>query len=237
MRLIAAELLKIWTAPRTILGILLAEVGIVLIAVIATLHNGSLRTGLASDIVDIAQASLLFATLMGVLVATTEYRHGTITLAFLATPVREKVVAAKMVAAVVAACALVLAAVVLSVGIAQVWVGGQPNYHFGGHEWSLVGRLFLAAVIVAEIGLFIGLCLKRQLGAVILILGWLFFVEHALFTLFPGARDYLFLASLAGIHGGFSDAPSFGHSLAVLGGYALVTGTGAVVLTRRRDIT
>ena len=39
MRLVTAELLKVWTAPRVLLGILLSELAIVLIGTIATIHS------------------------------------------------------------------------------------------------------------------------------------------------------------------------------------------------------
>ena len=242
MRLLAAELLKIWTAPRTLLGILLAEVAIVLVGVISTVHSAVsdlvLPARLARDVVGVAGTSLLFATLIGVLIATTEYRHGTITLTFLAAPVREKVIAAKTAAAVIASALLVLPAVVVSVGIAQIWVGGRADYHFGSYEYELVGRLFLGAAIVAMLGVFIGASLTRQLGAIILVLGWLFFFENALSGLFPGTTDYLAGPSIGGILGdGGSDSPSFGHSLVVISAYLGGLGAVAVALTRRRDIT
>ncbi len=242
MRLLAAELLKIWTAPRTLLGILLAEIAIVLIGVITTVHSAvsdtSLPPRLAQDVVSIGNTSLLFATLIGVLIATTEYRHGTITLAFLATPVRERVLAAKTGAAVIASALLVLPALLFTVGIAQIWVGGRDDYHFGSHEWGLIGRLFIGAAIVAMIGLFIGASLKRQLGAVILVLGWLVFVEHAVEGLFPGTRDYLAGRSIGGVLGGGGQGtPSFAHAVAVLAVYLVGLGALAVALTRRRDIT
>lgn len=242
MRLLAAEVLKIWTAPRTLLGILLAETAIVLLGVITLLHSAVrgpvLPDRLARDVVSNADTSLLFAVLIGVLIATTEYRHGTITLTFLTAPVREKVIAAKAGAAVIASALLVLPALLLSAGIAQIWVGGRDDYHFGNHEWELIGRLFLCAAIAAIIGLFIGLSLKRQLGAVILVLGWLFFGELPLLGFFPGTRDYLVLPSIGGILGdGGGDVPSFGRSLAVLASYAVGLGAVAVVLTRRRDVT
>ena len=242
MRLLAAELLKIWTAPRTLLGILLAEIAIVLLGVITTLHSAVndlvLPVHLASDIVGIADFSLLFATLVGVLIATTEYRHGTITLTFLTAPVRAKVVAVKTAAAVIASALLVFPAVLLSVGIAQIWVGGREDYYFEAHQWELIGRLFLCAAIVAVIGVFIGLSLKRQLGAIILVLAWLFFIEQALGGLFPGTTDYLAFPSIGGVLGvEGEDIPSFAHSLAVLGSYAAGLGVVAVVLTQRRDIT
>jgi ABC-2 type transport system permease protein len=241
MRLLTAELLKILTAPRTLLGIVLAEIAIVLIGVISTLHSAVndpvLPNRLAQDVVNIANISLLFTTLLGILIATTEYRHGTITLTFLVTPVRERVIAAKTGAAVIASALLVLPALLLSVGIAQVWVGGRDDYHFGSHEFELIGRMFLGAVVVAMIGLFIGASLKRQLAAVIVVLGWLVFIEHAVVALFPGTTDYVPGRAIGGILGVGEDTPSFAQALAVLAVYLVGLAAVAVVLTRRRDIT
>jgi ABC-2 type transport system permease protein len=242
MRLLAAELLKIWTAPRTLLGIVLSESAIVLIGVISTLHSAEsdsvLPRTLAQDVVSIGSTSLLFATLIGVLIATTEYRHGTITLAFLAAPVRERLLAAKTGAAVIASALLVLPAVLLPVGIAQIWVGGRDDYHFGSYEFELIGREFVGAAIVAMLGLVIGASSKRQLAAVIIVLGWLVFVEHAVAALFPGTTDYLPGRSIGGILGnGGEDTPSFARALVVITVYLVGLGAVAVGLTRRRDIT
>ena len=220
MRLVAAELLKVWTAPRVLLGILLSELAIVLIGTIATLHSAVndpvLPQHLSRDIATMEGIALLFTTLVGVLIATTEYRHGTITLTFLATPVREKVLAAKSGAAVIASVLLTLPAALLPILIAEIWVGGRADYYFGGHEWQLVARLFLGAALVAMIGFFIGASLKRQLGAVILVLAWIIFLEPALGGLFPGTKDYLIGPNLGGVLGDSgTDVPSFGHSFAV----------------------
>lgn len=244
MRLLAAELLKIWTAPRTLLGIILAQTAIVLLGVITTVRSAvndepTLPDQLSTDVVSIAGTSLLFAALIGVLIATTEYRHGTITLTFLAAPVREKVLAAKAGAAVIASAVLAVAALVFSVGIAQVWVGGRDDYHFGSGEFELIGRVFLTDAIVAMLGFFIGASLKRQLGAIILALGWLFFLEPALAALVPETMDYLAGPSIGGLLGdeGGADVPSFGRSLAVLTAYLVGLVAVAVALTRRRDIS
>ena len=242
MRLVTAELLKVWTAPRTLLGILLSEMAIVLIGTIATLHSAVndpvLPPHLNRDIATLGGVALLFTTLVGILIATTEYRHGTITLTFLAAPVREKVLAAKAGAAVIASVLLTLPAALLPIVIAQIWVGGRADYHFGGHEWQLAARLFLGAALVAMIGFFIGASMKRQLGAVILVLAWIVFLEPAIGGLFPGTNDYLIGPAIGGVLGGSgNDVPSFGQSSAVVVAYLAVLGTLAVVLTRRRDIT
>jgi hypothetical protein len=239
--LIRAELLKIVTTYRTILGILLAEIALVTLATIAHVHDAARQSVLpprfAPDLVGIAATSLLFTTLLGVLIATTEYRHGTVTLTFLATPVRERVLAAKSVAAIVCGALLVVPAVLIPVVIATIWVGDRPDYHFGGEEWGLVGRLFLTAALVSILGLFIGSALTRQLGAIILVLAWVLFVEPAITALFPGTNDYLVGPSLGGVLGGDTNALSFGRAFPVLAAYLVVLGALAVFLTRRRDIT
>jgi ABC-2 type transport system permease protein len=243
MRLLAAELLKLWTAPRTLFGILLAEVAIVLLGVIGALHEAvndvRLPDTLGRDLVGFpGTVAMLFAVLLGILIATTEYRHGTITLTFLAAPVRERVLAAKTGAALVVSALFLLVALLLSLGIAQIWVGGRADYHFGSYEYRLIGRVFLDAAIVAVMGVFIGASLKRQLAGVILVLGWLFFIEQALAGLFPGTTDYLAGPSIFGIIGdGGGDLPSFRHGLAVIAVYAVGLGVVALALTRRRDIT
>jgi hypothetical protein len=120
MRLFASELLKIRTAPRTVLSLLLAELVIVGIGT-ASVIDGSDESGipegfdavrprLERDLIDVTSASLLFAVLLGVLVITWEYRHGTISQTFLSTPVRDRVIAVKALVAGLAGAALVVPA-------------------------------------------------------------------------------------------------------------------------------
>src|SRR5262245_4356098 len=241
MRLVGAELMKVVTAYRVFLGIVLAELGIVLLGTIVTVRDASndpfLSPRFERDLIGIGATSLFFVTLLGVLIATTEYRHGTITLTFLATPVREKVLAAKTGTALLGSALLVAPALLISIGIGILWLGDRPDFDFGGDEWQLVGRLFLGAMMVSVFGLFIGSALKRQLGAIILVLGWLFFAEPAIGGLFPGTEDYLVGKSISGVLGDDDTAPSFGHALPVLTAYLVALGVLAAVLTRRRDIT
>jgi ABC-2 type transport system permease protein len=242
MRLFASELLKVWTAPRTVFGILLAELVIVALATVAHVHSARnsnpLPVHFVRDLVSIVGASVLFAVLLGVLIATTEYRHGTITQTFLAFPVREQVIGAKAVAAALVGVLLAAPAVVLSFGIALVWVGGHQGFDLGSHELGLIGRLFLGAAVGAVLGLFIGAALARQLGAVILVLGWLVFIEPIIGGLFPKTRDYLpGRGVIGGILGNGEGNHSLGKALAVGLAYLVGLGSISLVVTRRRDIT
>jgi hypothetical protein len=243
MRLFGSELLKIWTAPRTIFGILLAELVIVGLGTVGHVHSARhsdpLPPFFIQDLISIPAAAVFFAVLLGVLITTTEYRHGTITQTFLAFPVREQVLGAKALAAALVGALLVLPAIALALGIAFVWVGGHQGFDLGSHEVGLIGRLFVAAAVGGVLGLWIGAALARQLGAIIVVLGWLVFVEPIIGGLFPSTRHYLPAhGAILGLLGtGGDEAPSFGKALAVAVVYLAGLGALALAVTRRRDIT
>jgi ABC-type transport system involved in multi-copper enzyme maturation permease subunit len=180
---------------------------------------------------------MLFALILGILVVTWEYRHGTITQTFLATPVRERVISAKAVVAALAGAALTIPALLLMLTIAAIWIGGREGFHVGGEELGLIARLVLAAAIVGVLGLEIGAATGRQLGAIVVVFAWLVFGEHFLYF-WSSTRDYLPARGvLAGILGTSHDAPPLGSSLLVAAAYVVGLGALALAVTRRRDIS
>jgi hypothetical protein len=245
MRLISSEVLKIWTAPRTVLGMLLAELVIIGIGTASTIDSDTSSNAppgfsvppppLERDLIDVIVASLLFALILGVLVITWEYRHGTITQTFLVTPVRERVLAAKLLVGGLAGAALVVPALLLMLVISEIWVGDRLD--FGGHDWQLIGRVFLAAAIVGALGVEIGACTARQLGAIIVAFAWAAFAEPAL-TIWEGLTPYLPLHAIDAVLGTHGDSSiSFGRGLLTIAAYLVALGVLAGWLTRRRDIT
>jgi len=245
MRLLAAEVLKIRTAPRTLLGLLLAELAIVAIGTASTIDsalNSTAPPGFEStalrnldrDLIGVVGSSLLFALILGVLVITWEYRHGTITQTFLGTPVRDRVIGAKVLVSALAGAALVVPALILMLVIAEIWVGDR--LHFGGHELELIGRTFLAAAIVAVLGLEIGASTARQLGAILVAFAWAAFAEPAL-SIWHVLRPYLPVHAIDSVLGSSDSADSFGRGLGTAVVYMAALGLLAVFLTRRRDIT
>jgi hypothetical protein len=245
MRLLGSELLKIKTAPRTLLGLLLAELAIVAIGTASTIDsavNSGAPPGfeapearnLERDLIGVVGSSLLFALILGVLVITWEYRHGTITQTFLVTPVRDRVLAAKALAAGLVGAALVVPALLLMLVIAEIWV--SDRLQFGGHELGLIGRTFLAAAIVAVLGLEIGASTARQLGAILVAFAWAAFAEPAL-SIWHSLHPYLPIRAIDGVLGSSDESMSFGRGLTTAIVYVAALGLLALVLTRRRDIT
>jgi ABC-2 type transport system permease protein len=224
---------------------LLGELALVVIGTASTIDSdtGSTSPGLIDvpptplerDLISAVAVSLLFALILGVLVATWEYRHGTISQTFLVTPVRERVVAMKILVGGLAGAALVVPALLLMLVIAEIWVGDRLD--FGDHEVGLIGRVFLAAAIVGALGVAIGSCTARQLGAIILTFAWAVFAETAL-SRWGSLQPYLPLHAVDGVLGtSGEDAVSFGRGLVTAAVYVAGLGALAVVLTRRRDIT
>jgi ABC-2 type transport system permease protein len=242
MRLLASELLKIRTAPRTVLGLLLAELAIVALGTAATLDDSGdegfnvVARDLERELIEVVGSSLLFALIIGVLIITWEYRHGTISQTFLVTPVRDRVVAVKALVAAIAGAAFVVPGLVLMLVIAELWAPDRLD--FAGHDVELVGRIALATAIVAVLAMEIGAITGRQLGAIVVAFAWVIFAEPAL-SLWASVEDYLPVRMIFdGVIGtAEGDQISFGHGLATLGIYVVVLGVAAVAVTRRRDIT
>jgi len=241
VRLIAAELLKAWTTPRTLFGILLAELAIIGIGSAGTVDSAAssdrLPPALEHDLISNVGLAVFFAVLLGVLVITTEYRHGTISQTLLATPGRALVLGTKTVVAALVGAAFVVPGVLVALAIAEVWVGDR-GFHIGGNELEQIARLLLGASVGALLGLSIGAALGRQLGAIIVVLGWFLPVEHAIAALLPGTEDYLpGMAAIGGILGNGETGIPLGRALLVAAAWVIGLGAIAITVTRRRDIT
>jgi ABC-2 type transport system permease protein len=238
VRLLQAELLKIRTAPRTTLGLVLglfALVGVGALATAGEASGTSLDAAVTWDVIGVASIASVFTLIFGILVVTWEYRHGTITQTFLSTPARDRVIAVKALVAGLVGAALVVPALLLMLVIAELWVGNRLD--FTGEDVERAGRVFLASAIVAVLGMEIGAITGRQLGAIVLAFAWAIFAEPAL-AFWASLEDYLPLhAIFGGILGDPETGISFGRGLLTIAVYVAALGVAAIAVTRRRDIT
>ena len=180
MRLVATELLKIWTAPRTPLILvfsMLALAGLGAAGISNEASTGFLESPEA-DIVDVSGIGTFLALVLGILIVTWEYRHGTIVQTFLAEPRRERVMAAKLVVGVIVGMALVALALIVAVAVAEIWLGSE--FELDSENWRHVGRMLVASALWAVIGLGLGAVLQTQVGALMTALIWFLVVENIL---------------------------------------------------------
>jgi ABC-type transport system involved in multi-copper enzyme maturation permease subunit len=179
-RLVKAELLKLWTTrtARVLLALTAAGTAalVTLILLLAgrpgqpTLGDDALRQLVLAP----AGPLTLAALILGVLGMAGEFRHGTATSAFLVTPGRGRVVAAKLAAAAVAGLNMAMAAMVVTLAIALPWLRAK------GVEVTVAdaGLGSRAAALAAGVGLFavlgvgLGALFRNQFAAVIVGLLW-----------------------------------------------------------------
>jgi len=196
--------------------------------------------------------SLLFAAVLGVMVASGEHRHSSASQTYLATPDRRRVLAAKAVAAALAGSLFGLFSGLVSMAVGLAFTSGD-GYRVVLGTGTLVAHIAgaaLGAALFAAIGVGLGSLLRSQVAGIITVFMWGLVVESVIGGLFTSVRPYLpytAATTLAGIKlGGAAFGPAHGLSggspLPFVAATALVAGAAvllcavAAVTTVQRDI-
>jgi ABC-2 type transport system permease protein len=245
-RLIRAELAKLRTT-RTTPVLLAAMAAYAIITVIFNvtvagtqgnppLDADSLRYLVASPSRVMSGAALL----VGILAMAGEFRHQTITQAFLVTPDRGRVVAAKLAAGALVGLVVGVAStvVVLAVGLPWLAAKGVP-IQLSSAAGQTVAGVLAAAALSGLLGVAVAALVRNQVAAVVGALLWFLVIEGVLLVVLrvPTLPKWL--------PGGAAAALTYpgGQHLSIWAGGLLLAGYGLVLaaigsrLTLRRDIT
>ncbi|HEX9342409.1 MAG TPA: hypothetical protein VF995_02175 [Actinomycetota bacterium] len=236
-RAVRTELLKLRTI-RLPLGLLGTAAG--LTALITTL--GAARAGGSGhmappplytaagqqDLFIRTTFGMLLAAVFGVTVASGEFRHGTATATYLATPNRTRVLIAKAVVAAGAGLLFGLVATALTTGITLAFVAAK-GYHValaGGTIARFAAGAILGSGLLAAAGAGVGSLLRGQLSAIITVFVWGLVLEPLVGGLFDAVQPYLPVTTattMAGsaLGGGVSPLP-FAVAAALVAGVAVL---------------
>jgi ABC-type transport system involved in multi-copper enzyme maturation permease subunit len=245
--LVRAELLKVRTV-RSWWAYLIAIVLLVGIAVAGdTGSNPQARGELDFQVglVESAGFAALLALILGIVLVTNEFRHGTITPTLLAAPVRELVLASKTLAATLLGAFFGVLALLVVAAVALTWlsIDGAEIHVLDGEVGGRSAQIVLTCVLWALLGVAIGTLVQSQVAALVGTLIWAFLGETLLWGLFTlldveGAVSYLPFKALDGADGtGGDDMLDFWPALAVSIGWIALLGSAGVWRLRRRDIT
>ena len=186
----------------------------------------------------------LFASLLGAMSITSEFRHGTIRPTFLANPRRARVVAAKVAASALAGLAVGLIAQALTAGVEAAGLGARGiHIELGAGDYAqLLAGGTLGAGLFAAIGVGVGAIVRNQVTAVVGLCVWLLFLEPLLLGDVPAAGKFAPGASAGAIAGAIQTqiaddlvAPALG--LLLLAAYAALASAAGSIATTRRDVS
>ena len=231
-------------STRTNLGLLAGMIGLILVFLLAV---G--LTGTSSDLADhdhqhrlfsVGTQAALFATLIGVMAITSEFRHGTIRPTFVVTPHRGRVIAAKVISSLLMGLVFGAFAIGLSFGIgyAVLVARGEHLALDTNHVLLLVLGTIAVTALWAALGVGFGATIKNQVFAVIALLVWTGVIDPILGSVVPGLGRYTPIAASASLTADPAD-----YLLSPLGGGLLLIAYVAVfvaaghLLVARRDVT
>jgi ABC-2 type transport system permease protein len=192
------------------------------------------------DTLESATIAVFFALLYGVVGIAGEYRHGTITPTFLATPIRERVLGAKLVVYAGAGLLLGAFALLLALAMALPWFAAKNiDYSLADRDVALfVVGLLAAATLWGALGVAYGSVVPNQVGALVSALIWLLIIENILAGLVPEvARFTPGKAAQALMRVEVEDLLTMWAAAVVTVGYIAAFAAIGATVTMRRDVT
>jgi ABC-2 type transport system permease protein len=261
IRLIRIEWLKLRTM-RTGFGLVATSAALTaLFASLEASRAGNGKSGVAplftasglGTVTTVTGWSMIFAAVLGVIIASGEFRHYTATLTYLGNPDRRRVLVAKGLAGAGAGAIFGLVSALIATAVGLIFVAGH-GYHVALGTGTLVAHMAGAAVggaLFGAIGVGIGSLIRSQLAGVIGVFVWTLVIESIVGGLFTSIRPYLpFTAAttLAGIKlGGAAFGPAHGVSgggplpfvaaAALVGGVAVLLDVVAARTALTKDVT
>jgi hypothetical protein len=240
VNLLRSEWIKAWSVRTTwvMLGI-----GLLCEGLFAGLFVGLASLADIGDIDEIATGIgllLVLVLVLGVLLVTTEFRHGTASSTFLVTPRRWPALLAKLAATLLVGLLAGLAFVLVNAGLALPLFdsrgGVMPS---SGHLASIYAGVVVSLALLCAFGFGVGMIVRNQVGAIIAAIAF-FFVLSPLPELLPGSIGEYFPAQSVGALHGLEEGE--GSLSQVDGGLILAAWTTALVaigtvLVCRRDVS
>lgn len=258
IRLVQAELLKI-RSTRMWIGMLALSLGFTLLGLVFYIALAGVELDGQQTLPPVtdpetvrgfyanASSGVLFMMILGIIGITGEYRFQTITHAFLVTPRRGRMLAAKLVSYFLFGLAFGLATVLFTVAVALPALaikGGSTSLLDNDIPIILSGTV-LAFGLYALVGLGLGALIRNQIAAIIVAVAWVQLVEAIVTFALPSVGQWLpagavraLTRTTAGFGGGdgLPTLPAWGGVLLLLG-YGLAFAAIATFTTVRRDIT
>jgi ABC-type transport system involved in multi-copper enzyme maturation permease subunit len=247
-----AELLKL-RSTRTALGLLIVILVVTLLplaVLLLALPKDWLETDGVSSFLNTASALVpLVLLVFGILGMTNEYRHGTITYAYLVTPRRWQVMATKLAVYAIVGIITMLVAVVLVYLVILLGgaIRGVQIDATGGSTLGDYARQIVVAGLITTFGVALGALFHAQVITVAGALIWALAVENIILVLKPAIGRWLPFtvfntvsagqAAAAGPDPTASELLTRPQAFIVSLVYIAIVSVAAIFISLRRDVT
>ncbi len=202
MNLLHSEWLKLWTTRTTwvMLGIALLGEGL-----FAGLYVGLAPLSEIGEIETVATGTgllLVMLLVLGVLIATTEFRHGTASSTFLVSPRRYPVLLGKLGVALLVGLLAGAVYVAVNGGLAlSIFSSRGGELPATSDLVEVYAGVVISYALICAFGLGVGAIVRNQVGAIIAAIAF-FFVLSPLPELLPGSiGDYFPAQAIGSLHG------------------------------------
>lgn len=193
-----------------------------------------------------APSAYVFAIIVGIMISSGEFRHGTAIATYLAQADRKTVLAAKMVTAATAGFVLQLVSTVAAILAGNLYLSRYEHAALAiGDYAQFVWAGVLAGVVLGIVGVALGTLVRNQTLAIVGSLIWLLIVEGLLIAFVESLGKWMFTGAISAVLDvkfetsylsiGKDLLPAWGGT-ALLLGYAMLFAAVGVVTTLRRDI-
>lgn len=195
-----------------------------------------------------AAGGYLFALIMGILIMTNEFRHGTAVGTFLVTPKRATVLYAKLIAASLAGLAVQVFSYLVAVASGFIALNFyEPHAPVPGELlWKVFRASTLSGLVLGIVGVGLGALVKNQVAAVTGAVIWTLIVEGLVVAFVESIGKYLPAGAITGLVDVDFGKNDFNFSIdkyltpgpatAVLLAYAAAFSFLALRTTLRRDL-
>ncbi len=246
IRLYASELLKLKTLRGT-WGFVLVAVGLAALFTAGNIGGMTEEARLEPRyqfrlMLDMAFSTGILSLLLGIVLVTNEFRHGTIARSLLAAPRRWRHVVTKLATGATTGTGLELVALGTTLAMAAIWLDALGVPLEGRDLADGAARSLVAVVLAGMLGAALGGAVHSQVGALVGALVWMFVVEPLCWALlglvgWDGVANYLPTASIGGIIDSEDEGLPFAGSVGMTIAWVALLTVLALVRTGRRDIT
>ena len=195
-----------------------------------------------------AAGGYLFALIMGILIMTNEFRHGTAVGTFLVTPKRSTVLVAKLIAAAIAGLVVQIFSFLIATSAGVIALGFfEPHAPVTSELlWKIFRASVLSGIVLGIVGVGLGALVKNQIAAVTGAVIWTLIAEGLVVAFVESIGKYLPAGAITGLVDLDFGANDFNFSIEnylsplpatlVLLGYAAMFSLVAMRTTLRRDL-